>query len=212
MRLVLRWSSWKMRLTLVLVTFGLGSVVGAGSFVLAEGNNSVYYACVNNSSGTIHVADESKACSSNEVRISWNQQGPTGPQGATGAQGPQGDAGVQGAVGPQGPQGDAGTQGVQGETGPQGPAGVDGADGTFSGTLTSPSGRYQLTVDDTGIRLLDTVAPAEVVVSFGGVTINASNSLRMSGSFVRIESSGIAEFIGTDTFIDGQLAINGNPY
>ena len=47
-------------------------------------------------------------------------QGPQGPQGETGAQGPQGETGAQG---PQGPQGETGAQGPQG---PQGPAGADG--------------------------------------------------------------------------------------
>ena len=55
-----------------------------------------------------------------------------GPQGVTGAQGPQGIQGPQGDVGPQGPQGIQGlpgTAGAQGLTGPQGPQGATGAQG-----------------------------------------------------------------------------------
>ena len=58
--------------------------------------------------------------------------GPTGPQGATGAQGSKGDTGAQGAqgeVGAQGPQGETGAQGPKGDTGAQGPQGETGAQG-----------------------------------------------------------------------------------
>ena len=56
-------------------------------------------------------------------------QGDPGPQGATGAQGPQGDPGPQGATGAQGPQGDPGPQGATGAQGPQGDPGPQGATG-----------------------------------------------------------------------------------
>lgn len=50
-------------------------------------------------------------------------RGPQGVQGDTGAQGPQGIQGEKGATGPQGPQG------IQGNTGPRGPQGEKGEDG-----------------------------------------------------------------------------------
>ncbi len=217
---ILRSSTWKMRVVVVLVVFVLGTLIGAGSFAVADGNNAVYYACVNNSSGTIHVADESKVCASNEVRISWNQQGPTGPQGATGAQGPTGEAGVQGDVGPQGvagpqgPQGDTGSQGAegaqgpqgaQGESGPQGPAGQDGADGTFSGTLTSPNGRYSLTVNDSGIVLADTQTGAHLQLLGDRITI--------SGNFVGISANGNVSVLsnGPISIAGSTILLNGSP-
>ena len=61
--------------------------------------------------------------------------GPQGPKGETGATGPQGPQGETGATGPQGPKGETGAtgpQGPQGETGatgPQGPKGETGATG-----------------------------------------------------------------------------------
>ena len=64
--------------------------------------------------------------------------GSTGPQGETGAVGPQGLQGEQGPVGPQGPQGEQGLvgpqgpQGEQGLVGPQGPQGEQGTDGLSS--------------------------------------------------------------------------------
>jgi Type VI secretion system effector, Hcp len=72
--------------------------------------------------GTLRVIDPSAttntdpnafSCASNEKTISWNQQGPTGPQGPTGAQGPTGPEGAQGPTGLIGPQGPAGTVDVQ---------------------------------------------------------------------------------------------------
>jgi hypothetical protein len=46
--------------------------------------------------------------------------GETGPQGSTGATGPQGDTGPQGATGLQGPKGDKGDTGATGAQGPPG--------------------------------------------------------------------------------------------
>ena len=50
-------------------------------------------------------------------------QGPTGAQGPQGNPGPQGPAGANGSQGPEGPQGPAGPKGDQGLPGAQGPAG-----------------------------------------------------------------------------------------
>ncbi|MDC1245303.1 collagen-like protein, partial [Crocinitomicaceae bacterium] len=72
------------------------------------------------------------------AKTSGNGQGPVGPQGATGAQGPQGPAGNDGAVGATGPQGPVGNDGAVGATGPQGPAGNDGAVGATG--LQGPQG------------------------------------------------------------------------
>lgn len=53
-------------------------------------NTVTYYACVNNSSGTIRMRREGKSCKNNETLIDWNQRGPAGPPG------PQGEPGVIG--------------------------------------------------------------------------------------------------------------------
>jgi hypothetical protein len=126
----------------------IGVLVMASIFgiqrVVAENTITTYYACVNNSSGTIKMIDASKTCDKSEVKIEWNQVGPkgdkgdkgdtgdTGQQGLQGVQGPIGDTGTQGPQGVQGPIGDTGAQGPQGvqgpigNTGPQGPQGVQG--------------------------------------------------------------------------------------
>jgi hypothetical protein len=41
----------------------------------AAASTAVIYACVNNSSGTIHVVSSADTCSTNEVALAWNQQG-----------------------------------------------------------------------------------------------------------------------------------------
>lgn len=84
-------------------------------------------------------------------------QGPTGPQGLTGATGPtgptgptgaDGTAGATGPTGAQGLQGDSGPtgpQGLQGETGPTGPIGLQGDTGP-----TGPAGADSLVPGPTG--------------------------------------------------------------
>ena len=91
-----RLSMWNTRVAIALVAMLIGTLIGAGSFALADGSDTVYYACVNSSSGTIHVVGTGDTCKNNEILISWNQQGPQGATGLTG------EAGPQGAVGPQG--------------------------------------------------------------------------------------------------------------
>jgi hypothetical protein len=65
------------------------------------------------------------------------EQGPPGPQGQPGAQGPKGDAGLQGPAGLPGPKGDAGLQGSAGPPGPKGDAGLQGPAG-----LPGPKGEH----------------------------------------------------------------------
>jgi hypothetical protein len=126
-------------------------VLGAGGYrAMADQTQQVYYALVNNHSGTIKMVSEGTQPKQDETLISWNEtgpqggQGPTGDKGDTGATGPQGPAGVQGpkgdtgATGSQGPQGDAGATGAQG---PKGDAGATGAQGPKGDTgATGPQG------------------------------------------------------------------------
>lgn len=138
------------------------AVAGAATFALLLGTAAwaaipdagAYTGCYNKASGLLRVVDPATACSSNEVAITWNAEGPagpagptgetgpvgpvgptgltgatgeTGPQGEPGVQGvpgPQGDPGLAGPAGPQGPQGEPGVPGAPGDTGPQGPAGT----------------------------------------------------------------------------------------
>jgi hypothetical protein len=110
--------------------FWIGGVVvlllAAGVTIARANSGEIYYACVNNSSGTIHMISEGESCSNNEVLVMWNQVGPQGPPGPQGDVGPAGPKGDTGDTGPMGPQGLTGPQGEVGPTGPEGPAGPQG--------------------------------------------------------------------------------------
>jgi hypothetical protein len=101
---------------IILAIILVSSVVTA----VAEENNTVYYACVDQNNGSIKMIDAQAECKDKEMKISWNQVGPKGDKGDIGAVGPQGE---KGNIGPQGPKGD---KGDTGETGPQGPPGPVG--------------------------------------------------------------------------------------
>ena len=89
----------------------------AGSAVVAYADQaaSQIYACVNNSSGTIHVIDAAAACAGNEVKLVWNTQGPQGVKGDTGAQGSQGVKGTDGKTVLSGAGAPAATLGSDGD-------------------------------------------------------------------------------------------------
>ena len=119
---------------LVNLEIGNGTVV-SGDFTTIDWSAGPYYieTAVDVNGGTSYdVMGTSQLMSvpyALYAKTSGNGQGPVGPQGATGAQGPQGPAGNDGAVGATGAQGPAGNDGAVGATGPQGPAGNDGAFG-----------------------------------------------------------------------------------
>lgn len=68
------------------------------TFALADNSPSstTYYACVNNSSGTIQMVAGSDTCHANEHKIEWNQSGPAGPAGVPGTPGKDGKDGSNG--------------------------------------------------------------------------------------------------------------------
>jgi hypothetical protein len=82
-----RWRGW-----MVLPVIGAAFLGGGVAGVEAAGG--VINACVNNSSGTIHIVAAGTSCGSNEMPLAWNTQGPPGPPGTPGNTGPQGPAGT----------------------------------------------------------------------------------------------------------------------
>src|SRR5262245_53665414 len=58
---------------------------------------TVFEACINPGNGMMRLVDSSTTCHARETRISWNSEGPVGPQGPPG---PQGEPGVSSAGGP----------------------------------------------------------------------------------------------------------------
>lgn len=78
-------------------------------------------ACVKTSNGQLRVVTSANQCVGGEQAVSWNIQGPQGPQGI---QGPVGPTGPQGSAGPIGPQGEPGATGPTGPIGSQGEPGI----------------------------------------------------------------------------------------
>ncbi|MDX1745721.1 MAG: hypothetical protein R3324_07275, partial [Halobacteriales archaeon] len=103
-------SSWITIAVAVLVVAAVG-VVSVNA--LGQTSPATYSGCLKNGRITsIAVGDEPRsACKKNEVQVSWNREGPQGPQGP---RGPEGPVGPKGEPGPEGPQGEPGPQGEQG--------------------------------------------------------------------------------------------------
>jgi type VI protein secretion system component Hcp len=98
----------------------LGSVAAMG----ASSSGTTYYACLKNGDLS-SVGTSAPECKGKQTLISWNQEGPVGPQGPQGEQGPIGVPGAQGEPGPAGEKGEKGDPGATGPVGAQGPAGLD---------------------------------------------------------------------------------------
>lgn len=70
-------------------------VVGLGGAAVAADSSQpnqtgTYYGCIGDGNGNLRVIDSGDSCEKNETAITWNQTGPQGLKGDTGAQGPQG--------------------------------------------------------------------------------------------------------------------------
>jgi hypothetical protein len=111
--------------------------VGAVSFVNAAGDKTLK-ACANKTTGVMRYISKG-SCKKTETSLSWNQMGPQGLKGATGASGASGATGAKGDTGATGAKGDTGATGAKGDTGATGAKGDTGATGT---TTTIPVVRY----------------------------------------------------------------------
>ena len=64
-------------------------LLGVIAYASIPSENRLIYACYKKSGGSLRVIDKSvTTCGKDETQISWNQQGPPGPQGAQGEEGP----------------------------------------------------------------------------------------------------------------------------
>jgi len=142
----------------VIGTVALVAALGGGAYAAIPGGDGTIKGCyatsdallgIPYSKGSLRAVNEGEACRSYEKPLSWSQRGPqgdTGPQGATGAQGPKGDTGATGPAGPQGPKGDTGAQGPQGNPGTPGVSAAYSIRGFTNGTtLNVPPGMYAIT-------------------------------------------------------------------
>ncbi len=99
--------SRRMHLILALAVVAAGSFALGSAWVARATAQKTYYACLTSAGNLyrVRVNYSSTSCIGSDVKISWNQLGPSGPQGPAGPRGPQG---VAGAAGPQGVQGEPG--------------------------------------------------------------------------------------------------------
>jgi Collagen triple helix repeat (20 copies) len=127
-----------------------------------------YTACVTNKTGAMRQVSSATQCSSAEHRIAWNNVGPQGPKGDTGAAGAQGLKGDTGAAGAQGLKGDTGAPGAQGQKGDTGAAGGQGPAGPAnvitSGFQLIPVGGHQILADRNGMTFAATCSPTDVTM------------------------------------------------
>jgi hypothetical protein len=77
----------------VLLAVGMiGATLGHAEAAIPSADG-VYTGCYSRFGGAVRVIDQSSACKTGEVRITWNKKGPQGPAGSVGPQGPVGPAG-----------------------------------------------------------------------------------------------------------------------
>ena len=145
------------------VPWAIASGVGAATKETPATSGELIRACADDRTGKLALRGR---CRKGETRVTWNREGPEGPQGVAGPpgeqgipgaqgpageQGPMGRSGGRGPAGPTGPEGPPGPTGPAGATGPAGPAGPTGATGT-----TGPSGlsqAYSKSVNNSAISL-----------------------------------------------------------
>jgi hypothetical protein len=135
----------------------VGAIIAGGTALAAiPGSNGVIDGCYQKNVGNLRVIDTSAgdSCRPSEIPISWSQ---TGPQGATGAQGPKGDTGATGPTGPTGPQGPKGDTGATGATGQTGPGGPPGNSGLVN--QTCPTGAAVTGFDGNGNIVCSNITP-----------------------------------------------------
>jgi hypothetical protein len=152
----MKWAG-RSRAVIVGVVAALGAAVAVAIAANVD-SQGVIHGCVN-TDGYVRIidVDGGGTCQAQETPVNWNQTGPTGPRGPTGARGPTGPQGVQGFRGPTGPQGAQGIQGFRGPTGPMGPQGFRGPTGPMGPQgETGPSGTsYGTQTDAPATKLAD---------------------------------------------------------
>ena len=191
------------------------AVAGNLAWAAIPGGGGVYTACMLKNVGTVRLIDKSLPAGNLmshckpalEVEVSWNQAGQQGIPGTPGANGSDGDDGVSPSVAQVAagdancPAGGAAITDAAGATAYvcNGQTGDDGADGDpFSGTFTSPSGEYSISVTDAGIRLervggsVITLSGNDIVVRSDGSysTVAATSMSLTGGSNIDVQSGG----------------------
>ena len=111
----------------IVIGLTIGSVAVGGYVVARPAANSKKLAACVDRDGTMRLkAPATASCPKGQKKVTWNAQGPRGPQGTHGADGVDGAPGNDGAPGQDGVDGAPGQDGVDGAPGQDG---VDGAPG-----------------------------------------------------------------------------------
>jgi hypothetical protein len=199
------------RLALATICF-FALAAGIAYAAIPDAGTGVYHACMLNTHGTIRIIDPAtEQCrASNETEITFNQQGQKGDPGSPGAQGLPGTHGTNGTNGTNGvsptvqqlaaddahcPAGGAAITDSAGSTAYvcSGANGQDGADGTpFSGTFTSPNGKYSLKVTDTGV-VISALNGAKIDFSDSAINVTSRGTtfVRSDGDFTVMGSTNV---------------------
>jgi hypothetical protein len=178
--------------------FGVASVVQAS----IPDSQGVIHGCYFKGSSTLERlgalrvidTDKGQACRSDELAITWKQNGATGPTGPTGARGPTGTRGPTGAQGPTGTTGATGATGATGSTGPTGPTGP-----------TVPS----YVAGSTGGQ---TVPLGDFYIGVGGFSANESDVTQVvpvTGTLHDLYVHSSVTFAGASDSVDFLLYVNG---
>jgi hypothetical protein len=179
----------------------LGSVaIATGAIPGADG---VIDGCYTKSTGALRVIDTEGSipvtCKSSEAALSWNQQGPTGPEGPQGETGPEGP---QGETGPEGPQGETGPEGPQGETGPEGPQGEPGSVATSEVFFVSDLVGSALGPGSGGHQVSMTLPAGSYVIEARAKLDNSRSGSSSTGVFCAMGPGGRAGGTGPPTLLD----------
>lgn len=174
---------FKKRIAALPVIVALTAVVAvAGGMVAASipAADGTITGCYQKNNGQLRVVESAGQCHPSEQAITWQQEGPQGPQGPIG---PQGPAGPQGATGPQG------LTGPEGPEGPAGPAGPEGPQGPAGESASGPP--YVWICSPAYLKNAGGTAPANLYVYNGsGTTANvavnilAADGVNLSGTAI----------------------------
>jgi hypothetical protein len=130
MRLILRHLSYANVASTLALVFAMG---GGAYAALSPVRNGVIHTCFRTSNGSLRVVRAGARCGRRERALAFDQRGPVGPRGATGASGPIGKTGATGRTGRTGASGrgvTSATLGVGNATCPSGGSSFTGASGT----------------------------------------------------------------------------------
>jgi len=205
-------------------------LVGGIAWAAIPGDGGVISACYGKVGGVVRVIDTAKrekCIAGLEVPLSWNQQGQKGDPGTPGADGDDGADGVDPTV-TQLEANDANCPaGGVAITDAAGHTGYVCSAQPFSGTFTSPSGEYSISVTDNGITMsrgntaavriagqdIDIVAERDATITIGGnlstsisgsnlTAIGANSNTTIDGNVSTSVGGGASETVGANLSIE----------